>query len=101
MVDAGQLSSTAATQLFLEVIKTSKDPAVLANRLGLMQVSDSGEIIKIVDQVIKGNPKAAQDVKNGETKAIGFLVGQVMKLSKGQANPKLAQDLIKKQLEQL
>lgn len=64
----------------------------------LTQISDEGEITKIVEQVIKDNPKAAEDVKSGEMKAIGFLVGQVMKESKGKANPSLAQDLIKKQL---
>ena len=69
-----------------------------ASSLGLIQVSDEGEIIKIVDQVLVDNAKAAEDVKNGEMKAIGFLVGQVMKLSKGKANPSMAQELIKKQL---
>jgi aspartyl-tRNA(Asn)/glutamyl-tRNA(Gln) amidotransferase subunit B len=65
---------------------------------GLLQVSDEGEVAKIVKQVIKDNPKAVEDVKGGEMKAIGFLVGQVMKASKGKANPSLAQELIKKQL---
>jgi aspartyl-tRNA(Asn)/glutamyl-tRNA(Gln) amidotransferase subunit B len=69
-----------------------------AQQKGYIQVSDEGEIAKIVAQVIKDNPQAAADVKNGEMKAIGFLVGQVMKASKGKANPQLAQDLIKKQL---
>lgn len=64
----------------------------------LLQVSDGGEVAKIVEQVINDNPKAAEDVKSGEMKAIGFLVGQVMKASKGKANPSLAQVLIKKQL---
>lgn len=62
-------------------------------------VSDEGEIEKIVKKVIDENPKAAEDVKNGEMKAIGFLVGQVMKRSYGKANPELAQKLIKKQLK--
>ena len=100
MIDENRLSSTAGTQLFLEVIKTSKDPEMLAGELNLLQVSDENELVKIIDQVIADNPKAAEDVKSGETKAIGFLVGQVMKASKGQANPALAQDIIKKQLGQ-
>jgi len=62
------------------------------------QVSDESIIDKIVVEVITENPKASQDVKNGEAKAIGFLVGQVMAKSKGQANPGLAQQIIKKQL---
>ncbi len=67
---------------------------------GFIQNSDEGEIAKIVAQVLSENAAAAEDVKNGEMKAIGFLVGQVMKLSQGKANPSLAQELIKKQLGQ-
>jgi aspartyl-tRNA(Asn)/glutamyl-tRNA(Gln) amidotransferase subunit B len=99
MVGANKLSSTAGKEVFVEMLKTDEDPEGIAKRLNLIQVSDEGEIAKIVEQVIKDNAKAAQDVKNGEVKAIGFLVGQVMKASKGKANPSLAQDLIKKQLD--
>lgn len=63
-----------------------------------MQVSDEGEIEKIVIEVLAQNEQAASDVKNGEMKAIGFLVGQVMAKSQGKANPQLAQQLIKKLL---
>jgi aspartyl-tRNA(Asn)/glutamyl-tRNA(Gln) amidotransferase subunit B len=62
------------------------------------QVSDKAEIEKIVIEVLSQNHQAAQDVKNGEAKAIGFLVGQVMAKSQGKANPQLAQEIIKKQL---
>jgi len=65
---------------------------------GLLQVSDEAEIEKIVAEVLSQNTKAAEDVKKGEMKAIGFLVGQVMVKSQGKANPQLAQDIIKKQL---
>jgi aspartyl-tRNA(Asn)/glutamyl-tRNA(Gln) amidotransferase subunit B len=61
-------------------------------------VSDEGAIQAIVEKVLADNPKAAEDIKNGEMKAIGFLVGQIMKESKGRANPGLAQQLIKKHL---
>jgi aspartyl-tRNA(Asn)/glutamyl-tRNA(Gln) amidotransferase subunit B len=66
-----------------------------------LQVSDEREIEKIVAEVLAENEKAATDVKNGEMKAIGFLVGRVMKKSKGKANPQMAQELIKKQLDSL
>jgi len=98
MVEANKLSSTAAKEVLAELLKTGKDPETIATEKNLLQVSDEGEIIKIVDQVLAENEKAATDVKNGEMKAIGFLVGQVMKLSQGKANPALAQTLIKKQL---
>jgi aspartyl-tRNA(Asn)/glutamyl-tRNA(Gln) amidotransferase subunit B len=98
LTSGNQLSSTAAKEVFLEVIKSGEDPEAVANAKNLIQVSDEGEIARIVGQVLKDNAQAAEDVKNGEMKAIGFLVGQVMKQSKGKANPQLAQDLIKKQL---
>ncbi len=98
MVEGNKLSSTAAKEVLAEVLKTGKDPEVVAAEKNLLQVSDEGEIAKIVAQVLADNAKAAEDVKNGEMKAIGFLVGQVMKLSQGKANPALATDLIKKQL---
>lgn len=98
LVAGNQLSSTAAKEVFAEMAKTGEDPEKIAENKNLLQVSDEGEIAKIVETVLAENEKAAEDVKNGEMKAIGFLVGQVMKQSKGKANPALAQELIKKQL---
>jgi len=98
MIADNKLSSTAAKEVLAELLKTGEDPEKIAEAKNLLQVSDEGEIIKIVDQVLAENEKAAKDVRNGEMKAIGFLVGQVMKLSKGKANPALATTLIKKQL---
>jgi aspartyl-tRNA(Asn)/glutamyl-tRNA(Gln) amidotransferase subunit B len=98
MLDKNLISSTAAKSIVTELILKGGDPKKIAIEKSLLQVSDEGEIAKIVEKVLNENPKAAEDVKNGEMKAIGFLVGQVMKESKGQANPQLAQDLIKKQL---
>jgi aspartyl-tRNA(Asn)/glutamyl-tRNA(Gln) amidotransferase subunit B len=95
------MNSNQATALIKDILIASdlpKDLYAYAQEKGYIQVSDEGEIAKIVKQVLGDNPKAAADVKNGETKAIGFLVGQVMKTSKGKANPSLAQELIKKQL---
>lgn len=102
LVRANKLSSTNAKALFEAIIASTALPADIeqyAAEKGYIQVSDEGEIAKIVEQVLAENQQAAQDVKNGEMKAIGFLVGQVMKLSNGKANPSLAQDLIKKQLD--
>ena len=98
---AGKLSSSRLKDLIQAVFTLGAVPKNIeefAAQQGYIQVSDEGEIAKIVEQVIADNPKAAEDVRAGETKAIGFLVGQVMKASKGQANPSLAQDLIKQQL---
>jgi len=98
MVAKNEISSTAAKEIWLQLVKSGGDPRAIAKQRNLIQVSDEGEIEKIVKSVLESNPQAAADVKKGEMKAIGFLVGQVMKESKGQANPGLAQQLIKKQL---
>jgi len=97
MINNRELSSTSAKSLLTNVIE-GKDPEELAKENNLLQVSDEGAIEKIVSEVIAENEKAAEDVKKGEMKAVGFLVGQVMAKSKGQANPGLAQQIIKKQL---
>lgn len=98
MVAENKLSSTSAKELLKEVINHQSDPEALAAKLNLIQVSDQDAIEKIVAEVLSENEKAATDVKNGEMKAIGFLVGQVMAKSKGKANPGLAQQIIKKLL---
>lgn len=96
------LSSSAAKDLITDLLASQnelpKDIAAHAEEQGFIQVSDQEEIAKIVEQVLADNPKAVSDVRNGEMKVIGFLVGQIMKASKGRANPGLAQELIKKQL---
>ena len=101
LIKADKLSSTNAKALLNDLLvndNTPTDIAAYAEGQGFLQVSDEGEVAKIVSQVISENAKAAEDVKQGETKATQFLVGQVMKLSRGKANPQVAQELIKKQL---
>jgi aspartyl-tRNA(Asn)/glutamyl-tRNA(Gln) amidotransferase subunit B len=98
MVADNKLSSTAAKEVLAEMLKTGENPEKIAEAKNLIQVSDEGAIAEIVKQVLEQNEKAADDVRNGEMKAIGFLVGQVMKLSQGKANPAMATELIKKQL---
>ncbi len=100
LINAKKLSSTAAKSLYAVVCVSSlpKDLTLYASEKGYIQVSDESEIEKIVLEVIEANESAAQDVRGGELKAIGFLVGQVMKASKGKANPSLAQSLLKKHL---
>ena len=99
LVAANKLSSTAAKEVLAELQSQGGDAETIAGAKNLLQESDEGAIATIVSQVLAANPKAADDVTKGEMKAIGFLVGQVMKLSQGKANPALAQQLIKKQLK--
>lgn len=97
MVNEGRLSSTNAKAL-LDMVSENDSPEVVAEQNGLIQMNDSSEMETIVDKVLVDNPKPATDVKNGEMKAIGFLVGQVMKASGGKANPSEVQKIIKDKL---
>jgi aspartyl-tRNA(Asn)/glutamyl-tRNA(Gln) amidotransferase subunit B len=102
MIGDGKLSSTAGKEVFVEMLAQDDDPEKIAESKNLLQVSDSGEIEKIVDEVL-ADPAAAQavaDIKSGNDKAIGFLVGLVMKASKGKANPGIAGKLIREKLNQ-
>ncbi len=102
MVKEGKLSSTNAKVLFNTMIEVDftdvENVEKFAEEKGLIQMSNSGEIEAFVDMVIMDNPKPAEDIKNGEMKAIGFLVGQVMKASAGKANPAEVQKILKSKL---
>lgn len=98
MAEDNKVSSTGAKTILTELLTNGGEAEAIAQAKNVLQVSDEGAIAEIVAEVLKNNPQAADDVKNGEMKAIGFLVGQVMKESKGKANPGMAQELIKKQL---
>jgi len=101
LLDSNQLSSTNAKALLASLLALDTLPddiGAFADSKGYIQVSDSSELTEFVKVVIKDNQKAAEELKAGETKVLGFLVGQVMKLSKGTANPKLAEDIIKQEL---
>ncbi len=98
MVLDNEINSTNAKDLLAEIVTNKVDPMQLATEKKLIQVSDESAIEKIVAEVLTENQKAADEAKAGEMKVIGFLVGQVMAKSKGQANPGLAQKIIKQQL---
>ena len=101
LVDKEELSSTAAKEVFIAVVSNiTDDPREFAEKRNLLQVSDEGAIAAIVDEVLSDPASAASiaDIRSGKDKAIGYLVGQVMKRSKGQANPSLAQKLIRERL---
>lgn len=100
MVEDNELSSTAAKEIFAELLKGDMSPRKIAEAKNLLQVSDESAIIAIVDEVLT-DPASAQsvaDIKAGKDKAIGYLVGQVMKRSQGKANPALAQKLIRERI---
>jgi aspartyl-tRNA(Asn)/glutamyl-tRNA(Gln) amidotransferase subunit B len=99
LVKNGDISNnTAKTTVFNAMYETGESPQTIIEREGLKQVSDTGAIDTLIDQVLKAHPGPVQDFKEGKQKALGFLVGQIMKASKGQANPQMVNDLLRKKL---
>lgn len=94
LIENGTISSKIAKTVFKSMLESGKSPKQIVEEQGLVQISDEGAIKAIVLQVIENNPKSVADYKAGNTKAIGFIVGQVMKETKGKANPGLVNKLI-------
>jgi len=99
LVEAKTISNSAAQQVFAAMFETGKAPAAIVQERGLAQVSDTGAIEKICDEVIAANPGPAADFKAGKAAALNFLKGQVMKLSKGKANPGVAGEILERKLQ--
>ncbi|SDG47959.1 aspartyl/glutamyl-tRNA(Asn/Gln) amidotransferase subunit B [Fontibacillus panacisegetis] len=94
LIEKGTISSKIAKTVFKEMLQSGKLPGQVVEEQGLVQISDEGAILAIVKEVVANNPASVQDYKAGKDKAIGFLVGQVMKQSKGKANPGLVNKLL-------
>ncbi len=99
LIEAGKISSSAGKQVFDEMLQTGKAPAEIVKEKGLEQVSDTSALQAIVVEVMANNQKSIDDYKNGKTNALGFLVGQCMKASKGKGNPALMKEMLLKYLE--
>jgi aspartyl-tRNA(Asn)/glutamyl-tRNA(Gln) amidotransferase subunit B len=99
MVDAGTLSSSASRQVLPHLVLDGKEPAAVMEELGLAQVSDSGALEAAVRSAIEANPAAVADYRAGKVTAINFLKGQVMKATRGAANPAVAEQLLRRQLD--
>lgn len=98
MIDAGVLSSKMGKAVFEEMYRTGKPPAAIVEEKGLVQINDSAQIESAVDAVIAANPDQVEQYRSGREKVFGFFVGQVMKASKGQANPAKVNELLKEKL---
>jgi len=99
LVEAKTISSSAAQQVFTEMFATGKAPTVIVQEKGLAQVSDTGAIEKFCDEAIAANPAPVADYKAGKVAALNSLKGQVMKLSKGKANPALVGEILERKLK--
>lgn len=101
LIKEGVLSSRLAKEVLKEMVLTGKEPSKIVEEKGLMQISDEETIRKMIEEVLRENPKEVERFKAGEEKVFGFLVGQVMKKAKGRANPRLVNELLRQILTQL
>jgi len=99
MVDNGTISSKIAKQVFEEMVKSGDNPAQIVEAKGLVQISDPAKISPIIDEVIANNPDNVAKFKAGNTKLLGFFVGQVLKATGGKANPQVVNELVAKALK--
>jgi aspartyl-tRNA(Asn)/glutamyl-tRNA(Gln) amidotransferase subunit B len=100
LVDDGTISGSAAKRVFTEMFETGEQPKVLVERLGLSQISDEKVLTEVIKRVMDKNPKSVEDYRSGATKAMGFLVGQTMKETRGKANPALVNKILKQLLDE-
>ena len=98
LISSGQISGKIAKEVFPKMYSGGEAPGVIVEREGLKQISDAGAVERIVDEVLTANPKQVEQYRSGKTGVLGFLVGQVMKASRGQANPQAVNDLLRAKL---
>lgn len=101
LIKVGTISGKIAKSVFDNMQKTGKKPEVIVKEKGMVQISDAGELEKQVLAVIKANPDEVEKYLSGKEQVIGFLVGQVMKATRGKANPKLVNEILKTELQKL
>ncbi|RLC95155.1 MAG: Asp-tRNA(Asn)/Glu-tRNA(Gln) amidotransferase GatCAB subunit B [Chloroflexi bacterium] len=99
LVDAGTLTGPAAKKVFEEMFHTGKPARDIAAEQGLTQIGDASAVEEVARRVISGNPQAVADFKAGKEQAVKFLVGQIMKETRGRANPKMATEILRRELE--
>ncbi|MBE7028050.1 MAG: Asp-tRNA(Asn)/Glu-tRNA(Gln) amidotransferase subunit GatB [Ruminococcaceae bacterium] len=101
LIEKGTISNNAAKKVLAEMFTDDSEPMALVEKLGLAQVSDEGELKKMIEEVLAQNPQSVEDFKAGKGKAMGFLMGQTMKISKGKANPQVISKLLSEALNNM
>ena len=99
MIEDGTMSSKIAKKVFPELAANGGDAKQIMEDKGLVQISDEDTLKQYVNEALDNNPQSVEDYKNGKGKAMGYLVGQIMKASKGQANPQIVNKLLKQELD--
>jgi len=99
LIENGTISSKIAKQVFAELVENGGDPEKIVKEKGLVQISDEGQLREIIGKVLDENEQSVSDFKDGKGRALGFLVGQTMKATKGQANPQMVNKILKEEIE--
>jgi aspartyl-tRNA(Asn)/glutamyl-tRNA(Gln) amidotransferase subunit B len=99
LVQSGAISGKSAKEVFDDVFKTGRSPKQIVEEKGLSQVSDEGEIARVVEEAMAQNPDAVEKYRGGKTGVIGFLVGKAIQASGGRANPQMVQQEMKRRLD--
>ena len=94
MLGRDEINTNSAKKVFLKLFDSGDTPQAIVEQSGLKQISDTPELEKMVAKIIADNPGAVDDIKSGKEKAMGFLIGQVMQISRGKANPKLIREIL-------
>jgi aspartyl-tRNA(Asn)/glutamyl-tRNA(Gln) amidotransferase subunit B len=97
-IEKGAISRKIAKTVFDEMLSSGKDAVTIINEKGLVQISDSGELTAQIREILDANPSEVQKFLDGREQVIGFLVGQVMRATRGQANPKIVNEILRKEL---
>ncbi|MDE2699354.1 MAG: Asp-tRNA(Asn)/Glu-tRNA(Gln) amidotransferase subunit GatB [Gemmatimonadota bacterium] len=98
LIDKGDISTNIARTVFDDMVETGDSPAAIVEKKGLVQISDAGELDGVIDQIIADNPEEVERFKGGDQKLMGFFMGQLMRATKGQANPQKASQLLREKL---
>lgn len=99
LVKEGKINNNTGKKVLREMFDTGKEPGTIVKDQGLIQISDEGELVSIIETILNENPQSIIDFKNGKDRAIGFLVGQIMKASKGKANPQIVNKILGEELD--
>jgi aspartyl-tRNA(Asn)/glutamyl-tRNA(Gln) amidotransferase subunit B len=99
MMDKGTISGKIAKAVFEDMFETGRGPEEIVREKGLVQISDEGAIGPVIDEILAANPKVVDDFRAGKEKALGFLVGQVMKSTRGKANPEMVNKMLKEKIK--
>ncbi|MDD3272160.1 MAG: Asp-tRNA(Asn)/Glu-tRNA(Gln) amidotransferase GatCAB subunit B, partial [Syntrophomonadaceae bacterium] len=95
LIDEGTISGKMAKIVFEQMFDSGEEPDLIIKEKGMVQISDASTLLKIIDEIIAANPGVVEDYRSGKEKAFGFFVGQVMKATRGQANPAVVNKLLK------